>query len=592
MAVKPEVLHHYLAKDLSRQGLPITGDTWPDMTLKEAFASSLVNSLTKKFVSNVAKDADSKALSKFLACNRACENWELRVDKIDSKTETILGELKRIIDNFWFKGGYSLFDHPYDLLRNARVGPGVSRGANGTDFYTKLFSSKLTCSNLSLYSWYKRYTQRFPEWANAELIRHANYGEPSVASSKLSFVPKNDQISRCICIEPSLNTFFQLGMEHVLTARLKGQFGIDLAEQQLVNRDLARLGSITDGLSTIDLSSASDTISMKMLEWLLPKEFLQRLVTYRTSAVEVEGVGTVPLNMISTMGNGYTFPLQTMIFAGVVIACMRFRGLRAMPSEFGWTRKSLPRSRFDRAYAGSDELWGVNGDDIVCPRSVTADVINILNLLGFSVNDDKSFTEGPFRESCGSDFFNGVDIRGVYIKDLTDHASFYTAINLLVRFSVRSEIRLDHLVGFLLGMIPKKQRLYVTRSDSLSGGIHSPSFLNQVRRYRRDRDVQAKAYTELVAKPVQVKILDERVWSPKGYKMRIYNPSGLLISFLQGSINSSSFSVRNDAVIWKRKRRYSSSWDAVPLSRSSRGQLDYGLDWQRWDTVAYTLFND
>lgn len=570
MAISPEVLHRYLDEDLSAFGLSPCGTTWPGMSLEQAFASSLKNSLTKKLVSNVDKDADRRALAKFLACNLACGEWRLATEKIDSKLETILGELKRTIYDFWFKDHLTtLCDHPYTLLARARLGPGVNRMASGTDFYAKLFSGKLSCSDPSLYRWYRRYIKRFPCWDGAEDFRESQFGPSSVALSKLSFVPKNDQISRCICIEPTLNTFFQLGFADILESRLASRFGIDLSNQQFKNRDLARLGSITDCLSTIDLSSASDSISMNMLRWLLPADFLSQLVKYRTPAVEIEGVGTVPLNMISTMGNGYTFPLQTMIFAGVVIACMRFRGLN-------------PFSR-----ASSDELWGVNGDDIACPRSCTADVISTLAFLGFSVNDDKSFTEGPFRESCGSDFFNGVDIRGVYLKDTSSRASLYSAINLLVRFSVRSGIPLTRLISFLYKRV---KPIFVPRSDGLSDGIHAPSYLSQVRRYRKDKNLQAKAYKFLSPVPIMIRYHDSSIWTPKGYKPRIFNPDGLLISFLQGTINSSTTMVRSDHIRWKEKRRVSSSWDANPMS--IRDHFDYGMDWQRWEIAAYILFND
>jgi hypothetical protein len=573
MAISPEVLHQYLTKDLVAQGLDET-KTWATMTPKQMFAVSLRASLTKKLVTAVSPLADTRALAKFLQCNRACGDWDYtdRWKTVDCKTEILLGELKRVIDDFWHRRGMPLVDHPYELLNRGRVGPGTSRYSRGNSFYAKLFSSPLTCSDPSLYSWYKRYTQRFAEWSNAENTRSMTYGGPSVTSSKLSFVPKNDEISRTICVEPSLNTFFQLGLADVLEERLKYQFGIDLSDQQFKNRDLARLGSITNGISTIDLSSASDSISMKMLSWLLPASFYKMLVWLRTPSVDVDGVGTVPLNMISTMGNGYTFPLQTIIFAGVVIACLRFR--------FG-------RSFDPRRQDTSETLWGVNGDDIACPSLITGDVITLLTFLGFSVNGDKSFTEGPFRESCGSDFFNGVDVRGVYLKDTSSHASLYSAINLLVRFSVRSGIQLRNLIGLLQSKVKTR---FVPRWEDLSAGIHSPSYLPQVRRYRRDIDLQAKAYQAYVSRGRYVHVRSDFIDTPRGHKRLTYNTSGVMISLLQGSINNGSWTDREVTPRYHWKRRCTSRWDALPPS--IRDHFDYGMDWQRWEIVAYLLFSD
>lgn len=415
MAVEPKVLFSLLKKDLSDTFGPdflkdCQGDMWPDITPRQAAGYSIFHSFLKKLETGRTKETDNKALDKFLACNTTCEEWSLP-NHYDSRTETLLGEVRRAVYEFWSKDGEPLVDHPIDCLIKGTIGPGVSIGSEGNSFYAKLFSSRLTCSDPSLYFWYKYYIKSFPEWSNAENIRIENYGSASVVTSnRLSFVPKNDEISRCICIEPTLNTIFQSGFGKILERRLGERFGISLPKQQLLNRDLARLGSLNDDISTIDLSSASDTISLKMLKWLLPAEFYNWLVRYRSVSTEIKGRGTVPLHMVSTMGNGFTFPLQTMIFACVVVAAFRFRG---KPDCLSSTKHS----------------WGVNGDDIACPSFITRDVIHLLEVLGFKVNDDKTFVEGPFRESCGHDYFLGSNVRGVYVKTLKTPASRYVAID-------------------------------------------------------------------------------------------------------------------------------------------------------------------
>jgi len=266
------------------------------MSIKEAAAVSISNSLLKKWVPETTDSADAAALEKFLASNDACGNWTLPID-IDSKTEMLLNGFKQAVESFWFKNGYALTDDPRDCFLAARVGPGSNVLATGGSLYHKLFSSELSCSNKSLYFWYKHCISRLPEWSNAENIRQENYGSARVVrGSKLSFVPKNDKISRCICVEPTLNTWFQLGLGHILEERLKSRFNIDLSTQQFVNRNLARLGSITDGLSTIDLSSASDSISIKMCQWALPPDMFRQLLFARTPVVEVQGLGAVQLN--------------------------------------------------------------------------------------------------------------------------------------------------------------------------------------------------------------------------------------------------------------------------------------------------------
>lgn len=580
MAVRPEALYSCLLDDLMVQGLPC-GDTWPGMTVRQAAASSIARSFLKKFeVANTSK-LDAVALDKFLACNDACEKWSLPVD-YDCKTEILLGQVKSVLYGFWHRRGpimgeypppprgrlppiadYALVDHHFDILAEARVGPGVTQGAHGESFYSKLFSSPLTASSSSLYFWYRRYVTSFPEWANAENIRYANYGQTAIAvSSKLSFVPKNDKTSRTICIEPSLNTYFQLGFGRILERRLAERFGISLATQPFKNRHLARLGSQKDELSTLDLSSASDSISLRMLRYLLPPSFMRWLELLRCPTVDIKGRGCLPLNMVSTMGNGFTFPLQTVLFASIVVACLQFAGISERSTD-------------------DENLWGVFGDDIICPRSVTSNVKHLLALLGFTVNHDKSYDNGPFKESCGADFYQGVDIRGVYIKRVDTLGSRYSALNQLLRFSSRTGIDFPRTASLLLHSLGKEP-LFIPRWEDMSGGLHVP--FSELPLKVVDKDCQAYAYTILIPHPRRYIIGDGYIMSPKGRKQLIYNSSGLFISFVQGSVNSSAIGVREDFTRTRTKRRVTSSWDdtSYPLWESR----DYQMDWRRWNSVV------
>ena len=599
MANRPEVLFTYLREDLADQGLPSSKmDPWPGITLREASALSILDSFLKKLEVQNSAVADSAALEKFLQVNNACKDWALPdyttlPDQESWKAEMLLNGVKDVMWSFWNRRGFPLLDHPHDLLAKGKVGPGANALASGGDFYTKLFSSKLSCSDLSLYHWYKSYIKAYPEWDSAESFRESNYGPAHVVQgSRLAFVPKNDEISRCICIEPTLNTFFQLGFAYHLERRLSERFGISLVNQQFKNRDLACLGSITDNLSTIDLSSASDSISLPMLKWLLPNDFYMMLKKYRCSSVEVPGHGSVQLNMISTMGNGYTFPLQTIIFCSAVVACFKFRGIP-----------------FTKTTSAS--LWGVNGDDIIVPRSITRDVIFLLKLLGFSVNDDKTFVEGPFRESCGADFFNGTNIRGVYLKSLKGDANLYSAFNRLVRFSTRTGIDFPKALGYLLSKM--KRILPVPRWSNIDSGIHVP--LAVARSHLRwDHSTQSYCYYELLARAEKMRFTDSgNVVVPRLHKPRVYNPSGYLTSIMQGSVNQSSVGLRGRSQLryWT-KRRTTSMWDACELRldpcrliertgsfgplqtmldlgldlgvQTIRHSYDYGMDWGRWES--------
>jgi hypothetical protein len=97
------------------------------------------------------------------------------------------------------------------------------------------------------------------------------------------------------------------------------------------------------------------------------------------------------MEKFSSMGNGFTFPLQSLIFYAVCKA----------------VADSHRSKRPIRVY----------GDDIVVCDKIVHDVVDLLGFYGFSCNMTKSFLSGNFRESCGSHYYRGVDVKPYYLKD-------------------------------------------------------------------------------------------------------------------------------------------------------------------------------
>lgn len=90
-----------------------------------------------------------------------------------------------------------------------------------------------------------------------------------VPHNKFSTVPKTAKTDRGICVEPSLNIYFQKGVGGLIRGRLR-RFGLNLDNQADKNRQLARV-AYSQGLATIDLSSASDMVSMTAVTLALGK---------------------------------------------------------------------------------------------------------------------------------------------------------------------------------------------------------------------------------------------------------------------------------------------------------------------------------
>jgi len=214
-----------------------------------------------------------------------------------------------------------------------------------------------------------------------------------VPGNRITFVPKNSRTDRSIAIEPSMNLYLQLGVDGFLRRRLK-RWGVDLDDQEK-NQELARLGSkywnSEDPFVTLDLAAASDTISSGVCKLLLPPQWYAYLHDLRSPVGELDGK-LLQYEKISSMGNGFTFALESAIFTAVVLGVMK-----------------ASRGHRDRGE------FAVFGDDIVVRRSISDHVVTMLNLCGFSINHEKSFFEGPFRESCGADWFNGTPVRPVFL---------------------------------------------------------------------------------------------------------------------------------------------------------------------------------
>jgi hypothetical protein len=116
--------------------------------------------------------------------------------------------------------------------------------------------------------------------------------------------------------------------------------------------------------------------------------------------------------------------------------------------------------------------FGVFGDDIIVKKEAYAFLVRSLTKLGFKVNDDKSFNTGPFRESCGYDWYNGHFVRGVYVTSLETVSDVYSAVNRLNRWSALSGVRLYNTISLLLRYA--KRNLQVPFSEGIDSGIQVP----------------------------------------------------------------------------------------------------------------------
>lgn len=223
--------------------------------------------------------------------------------------------------------------------------------------------------------------------------------------SRLVAVPKTAEKPRLICIEPSYNQFLQQALMQNLKKEFEDRRLVCGFTYQDYNREGAREGSITGRLATIDLSDASDRVSMALVEKLFGfnPSFLRYLRLSRTPFVQLPDGKLILTKKFASMGSALTFPVEAMVFTVLVVT-------------------SICRSRNDfrpstiRSWGRRGRGLTIYGDDIVIPVGDSSPAIASLEAAGLKVNKSKSFLSGKFRESCGFDGFDGHDVSPVYLR--------------------------------------------------------------------------------------------------------------------------------------------------------------------------------
>lgn len=219
----------------------------------------------------------------------------------------------------------------------------------------------------------------YPNWTPRMTIQNA---------SKLVTVPKNAKTDRTIAIEPGLNLWFQKGIGTLIRRKLLAS-GIDLNSQEH-NAKLSRLGSRFNHLATVDFSSASDTISKEVVKELLPKKWYYLCEAFRSSLCQLDDKNIL-LEKFSSMGNGFTFELESLIFYALAEAV--------------------------HAELGIDEVTSVYGDDVILSSRAVDMYTAVCADLGFTVNVKKSYSSTCYRESCGAHWWLGASIKPIFHKE-------------------------------------------------------------------------------------------------------------------------------------------------------------------------------
>lgn len=229
---------------------------------------------------------------------------------------------------------------------------------------------------------------------------------PRSGRARLVSVAKSSTSRRTITIEPCLSMFVQQGLNALLRDNIEKDSVLSKCltlTDQSPNQILALSSSHDGRYATIDLSSASDRLSYELVKLTFQKNPRFIALVDQCRSGEVTGpTGPVLVQKFAGMGNALTFPIQSVVFALLSVCAIL------------WDIGMYYPKRKDIEHAASSVR--VFGDDIIVPTEHYVSVVEWLELAGLKVNPDKSFATGNFRESCGVDAYDGVDITPLYLR--------------------------------------------------------------------------------------------------------------------------------------------------------------------------------
>jgi hypothetical protein len=263
---------------------------------------------------------------------------------------------------------------------------------------------------------------------------------------KVRAVPKSYKASRIIAMEDTVRQGKAAEVQAILHRYIPK--AIPLRDQS-VNQRLACAASVSTDLATIDLSHASDCITKSMFWDIFPAEFSHMVYPLLGTHTDIDG-NIRTMQQMSTAGNSLTFVLESIVFLAIS---------RAAVTWYERITGDVP------SYSGNLPVPSVYGDDIIIHDSIAYFLVDILETLGFKVNEDKSYIgEIKYRESCGAEFFNGVDVSSYYFPRFPIVGTIRKSTSFDSRFRIDSFTK--ELSDTTSSLVSLQQRLYSVCPDA------------------------------------------------------------------------------------------------------------------------------
>nr|QDH87017.1 MAG: RNA-dependent RNA polymerase [Leviviridae sp.] len=245
-----------------------------------------------------------------------------------------------------------------------------------------------------------------PNYSYWEELDKVDFLEPGMERPvKVISVPKTMKTPRIIAIEPTAMQYSQQAILGLFQDAIKDSFldGFIGLDDQTPNQRLAKEGSLTGELATLDLSEASDRVSHETVSLMLSRHrhLHDAVMACRSERALLPSGDVISLAKFASMGSALCFPMEAAVFLLAI-----FRGIE---QDLGH-----PLTKRDiKSYLGRVRVFG---DDIIVPVDHVRSVIHSLESIGLKVNGRKSFWNGKFRESCGREYYDGQDVSLVRVR--------------------------------------------------------------------------------------------------------------------------------------------------------------------------------
>ena len=375
----------------------VTGATL-NTIINDGFDEFFLKNLFKK-VQNVdlGLDPENKTLNEFILRSKEQldENDELDMlfSILDSKSQlgTVLSHSKAFLKKCFkgFAGATIKPRYTFGATKDCSRGASVFERIRYTDGYNKAVTDLL--SNKDLY--YYKPVRDLLDYPMLDIDYEYQHGDSTI---EITTVWKTALGARIIGLHDTGLMPIQNGFGDYLTNQiLPKNTNITISKAQDLHRELAMENSLTREFSTSDQRNASNNILYALCRYLFPHNVFSFMELITPRKFYIKGSDTqYNTAMMCPQGNGFIFPLQTLLFYSLIWGLQRAMGVKY-------------------------PIY-VYGDDVILHTSIFSAFNKLLVALKLQPNLDKSFSDENIRESCGADYVYGLNVRALYVNNIPE----------------------------------------------------------------------------------------------------------------------------------------------------------------------------